>query len=82
MEIKTEVDNLAKDHRLRVHFQAPFTSKEADFDGHFEIIRRPIGVPEKGRNWVENPRPEVPQRAFTDVSKEKIGLMIANRGST
>ncbi len=80
IDIQTEINNLAKDHRLRVHFPAPFIVREADYDGHFEVVRRPIGVPEKGDNWVEDPRPEVPQRAFTDVSNGKIGLMIANRG--
>ncbi|MFN2195295.1 MAG: alpha-mannosidase [Anaerolineales bacterium] len=80
IDIRTEIDNLAKDHRLRVHFPAPFTAQEADYDGHFEIVRRPIGVPEKGEDWIEAPRPEVPQRAFTDISHGEIGLMIANRG--
>jgi mannosylglycerate hydrolase len=80
VDIHTEVVNTAKDHRLRVHFPAPFGVQEADHDGHFEVVRRPIGVPEKGTNWVEDPRPEVPQRAFTDISNRKIGLMIANRG--
>ena len=80
IDIHTELDNLAKDHRLRVHFPAPFAVDQADYDGHFEVVRRPIGIPEKGEDWVEDPRPEVPQRAFTDVSDGKIGLMIANRG--
>jgi len=80
IDVQTEIDNLAKDHRLRVHFPTPFTVQAADYDGHFEVVQRPIGVPEKGENWVEDPRPEVPQRAFTDVTNEKIGLMIANRG--
>ncbi len=80
IDIHTEIENLAKDHRLRVHFPAPFPVQEADHDGHFEVVRRSLGVPEKGEHWVEDPRPEVPQRAFTDISNGEIGLMIANRG--
>jgi len=80
IDVHTEINNLAKDHRLRVHFPVPFAVQAADYDGHFEVVRRPIGVPEKGDNWVEDPRPEVPQRTFTDVSNGKFGLMIANRG--
>jgi alpha-mannosidase len=80
IDIHTDIDNLAKDHRLRVHFPAPFSVQEADHDGHFEVVRRSLGVPQKGENWVEDPRPEVPQRAFTDVSNGEIGLTIANRG--
>ena len=68
------------DHRLRVHFPAPFAVVEADYDGHFEVVRRRLGVPAKGPDWVEDPRPETHQRAFTDVSNGQIGLMLANRG--
>lgn len=80
VDVHTDVDNLAKDHRLRVHFPTPISVSEAYYEGHFEVVRRPIGVPHKEEDWVEDPRPEVPQRAFTDVSDGKIGLMIANRG--
>jgi alpha-mannosidase len=80
MDIVTEVDNPARDHRLRVHFPASFAVSTADHDGHFEVVRRPIGVPAFDATWVEQPRPEVPQRAFTDISDGDLGLMIANRG--
>jgi alpha-mannosidase len=113
VDIHTELENRARDHRLRVHFPLPesdnssqfpqpesdnsshFSQPEsndssrrdsvgsdvtADYDGHFEVVRRPIGVPVSDESWVEQPRPEVPQRAFTDVSDGKFGLMIANRG--
>ena len=80
IDIQTEVDNTARDHRLRVHFPAPFSVTEADHDGHFEVVRRPIGVPASTEKWVEQPRPETHQGAFTDISNGKIGLTIANRG--
>ena len=80
IDIHTEVDNRAKDHRLRVHFPAPFATDTADYDGHFEVVRRPIRIPEKGEKWVESPRPETHQGAFTSVSNSKVGLTIANRG--
>lgn len=85
VDIHTEITNNAKDHRLRVHF--PFyvnkehnTTIVADHDGHFEVVRRSIGVPEFDPGWVEDPRPEVPQRAFSDISDGQDGLMVANRG--
>ena len=80
VDIHTEVTNQARDHRLRVHFPAPFSAQEADFDGHFEIVRRPLALPAFDDTWVEQPRPEKPQRAFTSLSDGKIGLTIANRG--
>jgi alpha-mannosidase len=80
IDVKTEIENQAKDHRLRVHFPAPLIVDSAAHDGHFEVVKRKVGVPKSDRSWVEEPRPEVPQLAFTDVSDGEIGLMIANRG--
>jgi alpha-mannosidase len=80
IDVRTVIDNRARDHRLRVHFPAPIAVQAADHDAHFEVVRRAVGVPEKGADWIEDPRPEVPQRAFTDVSDGRLGLAIANRG--
>jgi mannosylglycerate hydrolase len=81
LDIQTQIDNRVRDHRLRVHF--PMESEDsisAWYDGHFEVLQRPIGVPEFDRSWIEQPRPEVPQRAFTDLNDGQSGLIIANRG--
>ena len=90
VDIHTEIDNTAQDHRLRVHFPTGMDCGNsnqmvsADFDGHFEVVRRAFGEPplhpDQSGLWVEQPRPEVPQRAFTDVSDGSRGLMVANRG--
>ncbi len=80
LDIHTEIENRARDHRLRVHFPAPFPASQAEFDGHFEIVQRSIGVPPYDETWIEQPRPEVPQRAFTAIHTEEGGLLIANRG--
>ena len=97
IDIHTQIDNRAKDHRLRVHF--PFASESnvsrhststqhletlesvtALYDGHFEIVKRPIGIPPFDSTWAEEPRPETHQRAFTSVSDGINMLTIANRG--
>ena len=80
IDIHTEIDNQASDHRLRVHFPAPFSCTNSMHDGHFEIVQRPIGIPQYDETWVEPPRPEVPQRQFTCVTNDQTGLTIANRG--
>jgi mannosylglycerate hydrolase len=80
VDIHTRVDNRAKDHRLRVHFPAPFAAEVADYDGHFEIVKRPIGLPPFDATWAEEPRPETHQSAFTSVSDGTTNLTIANRG--
>jgi alpha-mannosidase len=80
IDIRTEIDNHAHDHRLRVHFPAPFDSSHSIHDGHFDIIQRSIELPNFDDSWVEPPRPEVPQRAFTCVTNGHSSLTIANRG--
>jgi alpha-mannosidase len=80
LDIVTKVFNPAQDHRLRVHFPLPFKAKYANYDGHYEVIKRAIALPVYDGSWIEQPRLEVPQRAFVDVSDAGVGLMIANRG--
>lgn len=84
LDIATEVDNPCTDHRLRVHFPAPFGVDQASYDGHFEIVRRPLGIPESDPTWAEQPRPEQPQRAFTAItgpaSGMTAGLLVASHG--
>jgi mannosylglycerate hydrolase len=80
IDIHTEIDNNARDHRLRVHFPVPFAVTDANYDGHFEVVRRPVGVPQFDSSWVEQPRPEVPMRAFTAVESGSSGFLIAARG--
>ena len=82
VDIHTRLENRARDHRLRIHFPVPAESvKTAEYDGHFEIVKRQIGTSPYDPTWVEQPRPEVPQRAFASVA-EKGGhvFTIANRG--
>jgi mannosylglycerate hydrolase len=82
VDINTSISNCARDHRLRVHFPAPFVSETSVQDGHFEVVERRIGLPDYDETWVEQPRPEVPQRAFSTITDGLCGLTIANRGLT
>jgi len=75
-----QVDNSAKDHRLRVLFPAPLRTESAAYDGHFEVVPRGIHLPQWDETWAEQPRPEKPQRRWVDMSNGSAGLMIANRG--
>ncbi len=87
VDIHTEVDHgsagapRAKDHRLRAHFPAHFRVEQAAYDGHFEIVQRPItALQNLEESWVEQLRPEKPQRGFTAISDGRLGLLVANRG--
>ncbi len=80
LDIRTEFDNQASDHRLEVTIPTGIIAKHARMDGHFDVLQRSLTLPETDSNWIELPRPEVPQRAFCDVSAETRGVMLANRG--
>ena len=76
VDIHTRVNNDAKDHRLRVHFPLSTKVEFAEFDAHFEIVKRKTAIPFHDATWVEEPRPEAHQRTFTSAAD----MIIANRG--
>ncbi len=80
VDVETTVDNRVRDHRLQVHFPVPITVERAFFDGHFQVVERPLVLPRETEGWAEQPVPEQPQRAFTTVSDGEVGLTVANRG--
>jgi alpha-mannosidase len=80
LDIETAIDNQARDHRLRVFFPTGIVNKIGFSDGHFEVLQRTSDIPLGEPDWVEQPRPEFPQRLFTDVSDGKQGLLVANQG--
>ena len=84
VDIHTWLDNPAGDHRMRVHFPAPFSAelagKSATYDGHFEVVERPMGVPAWDESWIEQPVAQHPQRNFCSVSNGEQALTILNRG--
>ena len=80
VNVQVVFDNHALDHRLEVRFPTGLNVEKARYDGHFQILERAIDLPDTDASWRELPRPEVPQRTFTDVSVASHGLTIANRG--
>jgi len=86
VDIETTVENNAADHRLRVHFPVPVQVDIFDTEGHFDVITRSLDLPTDTANWVEQPVPTHPQRAWADVSgvpdrrDGRMGLLVANRG--
>jgi len=80
IDIETEVENRAKDHRLRVHFPTGIKADPSHAEQHFGVVSRPIGVPEHDDTWFETPVATYPQKAFVDISDGEHGFMLANRG--
>ncbi|MDO8589629.1 MAG: glycoside hydrolase family 38 C-terminal domain-containing protein [Armatimonadota bacterium] len=76
VDIRTEVENNAKDHRLRVLFATGLDTEVSHADGHFDVVTRPIAVP---KEWV-NAATARPQQSWVDVNDGKSGLCLINRG--
>lgn len=76
IEVVTEFENKAKDHRLRVLFPTGIETNIAHAEGHFDVITRPVRPPD---DW-EGAAPFYPQRSWVDVNDGKQGLTIINKG--
>ncbi len=49
-------ENNACDHRLAMHFDVDFPPIEKVlYDGHFDIVERPLDLPEFDESWREHP---------------------------
>ncbi len=80
VEFRTEVDNQAEDHRLRVHFSTDVATDTSHAEQHFGVVARPIALPQFDETWMEEPVGTHPQKTFVDVSDGGRGLLLANRG--
>jgi alpha-mannosidase len=80
VDIETEVDNRAEDHRLRVLFPSGVVTEHSDSEQHFGVVRRPVACPPEPPNAPESPVAFYPQKTFTDLSDGTHGLAVANRG--
>ncbi|MDP6381097.1 MAG: glycoside hydrolase family 38 C-terminal domain-containing protein, partial [Phycisphaerae bacterium] len=67
VEIKTTVDNTCRNHRLRVIFPSDICASDSLADGQFDVVKRPIEVPDR-TGWKEPAPAEHPQQAFLDVT--------------
>jgi len=79
VDIETDFNNHAFDHRLRVWFPTGLNTDTVHSDGHFLINRRPLERPTKPE-WPQPAPPTWPQQDFTALSEGKYGLAVLNRG--
>jgi hypothetical protein len=81
--VQIDLDNTARDHRLRVHVCAPFKAARCEVESAFEIVRRPI-APGPASFGSERPSEfpigATPQRGFATLADGKLALTVANRG--
>ncbi len=79
IDIRTEVENQAVNHRLRVHFPTLIETERSCAEGAFGVVERPVEIP-SGEGWVEQPVGTHPQGSFVVASDGTKGLMVINRG--
>lgn len=79
VELKTIVDNNAKDHRLRVLFPTDIDTDYSYADSAFDVIQRSVLWDEIGDN-VEAYHPCKPMQRFVTVSDEKEGFSFISKG--
>lgn len=79
VEIEAQVENRARDHRLRVAFPTGIATESSIADDAFWVIERPTR-PSPGEDGIEVPPVTHPQKAFVAVENEGKGFAILNRG--
>ena len=79
VEFVTQLDNGARDHRLRVHFSTGIRASEVLVDGHFDLLRRPAR-PAPQPHWHQPPVPTALARRFVAAVRKGGGLAVMTKG--
>jgi mannosylglycerate hydrolase len=80
VDFETTVNNKARDHRLRVCFPTPVRTDCFRTETPFDVVERPLDLPTETSGWPEQPAPTHPQRTFSDLSDDRAGMTLINRG--
>ncbi|MCE5199547.1 glycosyl hydrolase-related protein, partial [bacterium] len=76
VDIQTQIDNRASNHRLRVLFPTGIDSDVSHAEGQFDVLTRPIHS-QYTANGDSEPQP---QQRWVDVCNEQRGLCVINKG--
>nr|MDO8085201.1 glycoside hydrolase family 38 C-terminal domain-containing protein [Candidatus Sigynarchaeum springense] len=55
VDIKIAINNVAKDHRLRIGVPSQISTASKIVQQHFCVLEKPLKIPE-GKNWVQKPQ--------------------------
>jgi alpha-mannosidase len=82
IHIHTSMENMVKDHRIRVTFPVLYRVESVAAEGTFEVRTRPVAAPRPANvaDWSEEPVNCFPQKRFVDIGDGKTGLAVLNRG--
>ncbi|MGT2950942.1 alpha-mannosidase [Streptococcus cuniculi] len=76
IRFKTRFTNTAKDHRIRVLFQAHHAGQSHEAESIFEVVERSN---QPSAAW-ENPENTQRQQAFVSLTDDEKGVTVANKG--
>ena len=79
IDVKLFLENLAKDHRLRVRFPLDKKVDKISAGSNFHVVERPLARQWRIEEWVEQPVGDI-MSGWLDISDNHDGLMIATRG--
>jgi alpha-mannosidase/mannosylglycerate hydrolase len=80
LEISTTVDNQARDHRLRVLFPSGAAAGTYLADSAFDVVERPINLPQDNHQRRELAVETCPQQTWTAVADSTRGLAVVAPG--
>ncbi len=76
LEIRTVIDNRARDHRLRVLFDSGAQTDTYIADSAFDVVRRRIALPADNHTYRELAVETTPQAGWTAVHDDQRGLAV------
>ena len=79
IEFKTKFNNKACDHRLQVEFPTAIKSDYVYADGHFDVVKRSINIPDS-KGWKEKAYKTAHNSGFVNINDGEYGLAVLNLG--
>lgn len=80
LDVKVEIDNTVKDHRLRVAYPTGIKADYSYANGHFTVDKRPIIKKSDGE--YEPDMQTLPMQTFVDITDNKTGVAFINNSLT
>jgi hypothetical protein len=80
IEVRTQVQNDIRDHRIRVLFPTGSEADSFESDSAFDVVRRPIALPADNDRRRELDLETRPQVSWTAIGDGRHGLAIVARG--
>lgn len=78
VDVKVEIDNNVRDHRLRVLYPTGIKAENSYAAGHFNVDKRPVmPADDNSKEYYLNMQ-TLPHQTFVDVTDEKYGVAFIN----